>query len=393
MDALSPTDALCREDNGPLLLGYAWALVSLAVLTVALRIFFRMRARKGMHSDDYFVMASLAVGLVGAAFLTKLVQSGGGQHLSCLPRGSIYPVNKWSLLAQVFNVIGIGLVKISVCLCVLRLIDRVRRRLSQFLWVLLAFVAVSHFVQVVIFLLYCRPLNALWDPKVKGTCLDALTDLLCAGIPIFVIHRIRMNTRSKVALCVLMSLGIVTAGCAIAKAITVEVILGDDYTWAILDPAIFTITEHYAGITIASMPALNPLFSKVLGTKGSSQGSSKRSFRKIESAGVGLRVPQAYSASERSSIPEDKIRANTDYRASSQLEFEVSRDREPSDGGALPDFLLRESGNSWAQGPDIELAQKATMNTGGYRHIDNASDVSSALGKNHSAVSAGRRVS
>lgn len=78
-------------------------------------------------------------------------------------------------MAQIFNVIGIGLVKISVCLCVLRLIDRVRRRLSQFLWVLLAFVAVSHFVQVVIFLLYCRPLNAMWDPKVKGTCFSAHT--------------------------------------------------------------------------------------------------------------------------------------------------------------------------------------------------------------------------
>lgn len=102
-----------------------------------------------------------------------LVQSGGGQHIFCLPQGSIYPVTKWSLLAQICNVIGIGLVKISVCLCVLRLIDRVRRRLSQFIWVLLAVVAISHFVQVVIFLLYCRPLNALWNPKVKGTCLSA----------------------------------------------------------------------------------------------------------------------------------------------------------------------------------------------------------------------------
>lgn len=59
MDALSSTNALCRENNGPLLLGYAWALISLAVLTVALRIFFRLRARNGMHWDDYFVAASL----------------------------------------------------------------------------------------------------------------------------------------------------------------------------------------------------------------------------------------------------------------------------------------------------------------------------------------------
>lgn len=101
------------------------------------------------------------------------MQTGGGKHIYCLPPGQIYPVLKWSLLAQVCNVLGIGLVKISVCLCVLRLIDRARRRLSQFLWVLVAFVAASHSVQVLIFLLQCRPLNALWDPKVKGTCFSA----------------------------------------------------------------------------------------------------------------------------------------------------------------------------------------------------------------------------
>lgn len=110
------------------------------------------------------------VGLIGGGFLTKLVEVGAGQHLSCLPHGQIYPVFKWSLLAQVCNVLGIGLVKISVCLCVLRIVDRARRRLSQFLWILIAVVAVSHLVQAIIFLIQCRPLNALWNPKVKGTC-------------------------------------------------------------------------------------------------------------------------------------------------------------------------------------------------------------------------------
>ncbi|KAI4147929.1 MAG: hypothetical protein LQ341_001701, partial [Variospora aurantia] len=322
-------------------------------------------------------MASLAIGIVGAAFLTMLVQSGGGQHIFCLPRGSIYPVTKWSLLAQICNVIGIGLVKISVCLCVLRLIDRVRRRLSQFIWVLLAVVAISHFVQVVIFLLYCRPLNALWNPKVKGTCLDALTDLLCAGIPIFVIHRLHMNYRSKIALCVLMSLGLVTAGCAIAKAITLKAILGKDYTWAITDPAIFTITEHYAGITIASMPALKPLFSKVLGTTVSSPSSSKRSFRKVKPPSAGQRLTQAHTASGRSSIRGDKLEAEAKagYRVSSQLEFEVSQDYEPSDA-ALAEYFRR-ANNSWAQEPDIELKQKPAIEPGGYTHIDDASDASS----------------
>ena len=38
--------------------------------------------------------------------------------------------------------------------------------------------------------------------------LDAFTDLVCAGIPIFVIYRLQMNIRTKVALCVLMGLGV-----------------------------------------------------------------------------------------------------------------------------------------------------------------------------------------
>ena len=38
--------------------------------------------------------------------------------------------------------------------------------------------------------------------------LDAITDLVCAGIPAFVILRLQMNTRTKVGLCFLMGLGV-----------------------------------------------------------------------------------------------------------------------------------------------------------------------------------------
>ncbi|KAI4207934.1 MAG: hypothetical protein LQ346_000271 [Caloplaca aetnensis] len=377
MSVKIPTPPLCQEDHGPLLLGLGWGLLGLALLIVATRIYFRLGLRNGLHADDYFVVASLIVGIVGAAFLTKLVEFGGGRHIYCLPRGHIYPVLKWSLLAQICNVIGIGLVKISVCLCVLRLVDRARRRLSQFLWVLIAFVAASHFVQVLIFLIQCRPLNALWDPTVKGTCfsahvvytagytnygLDALTDIVCACIPIFVIQRLQMNKRTKTALCLLMGLGVFTAGCAIAKCITLRALFDKDYTWAIIDPAVWTITEHYLGITVASMPALKPLFSKILDATTSHSSGSKRSFQKIDPAGV-LLSPQPHTASGRSSIRANDIRVKTEIRYSSALELEVGRDYE----GALPDFL-RESGNSWAHGPDNELARNSSLRTGGYTH-------------------------
>ena len=47
-----------------------------------------------------------------------------------------------------YQIIGIGLVKISVCLCVLRVIDKVGKMLSRFLWIIIIFVSLSHLAQV-----------------------------------------------------------------------------------------------------------------------------------------------------------------------------------------------------------------------------------------------------
>ncbi|KAL8738231.1 MAG: hypothetical protein Q9181_000957 [Wetmoreana brouardii] len=389
MEAFPGSDALCNEHRGSSLLAIGWTLLGLAALTVTMRLYFRSGLRNGINWDDYFIMAALVVGIIGAAFLTKLVQAGGGSHIFCLPPGQIYPVLKWSLLAQVCNVIGIGLVKISVCLCVLRLIDRARRKLSQFLWVLIAFVATSHMVQVMIFLVQCRPLNAVWDPKVNGTCfssrviytagyanygLDALTDLICAGIPIFVIHQLQMNIRTKVAVGFLMSLGVLTAGCATAKAITIKGLFGKDYTWAIITPGILTITEHYLGIIIASMPALKPLFNKVLeSTVSSPNNSSKRSFQKIESSNAGSHVPQSHATSGRNSLRGDSMRKPPGFRPTSQLELETSRDYELSDATAWPGFA-RQPANNWARGSRVEKLDEADIHIRGYKHINHAPD-------------------
>lgn len=74
-----------------------------------------------------------------------------------------------------------------------------------------------------------------------------------------------------------MGVGSLTAGCAIAKAVTLKGVFAEDYTWAITKPAICTIVEHLSSLTLISLPALKPLFNKVL---DASRGvSSKRSNR------------------------------------------------------------------------------------------------------------------
>ena len=208
-----------------------------------------------------------------------MIASGMGRHVSCLPPQSVITMLEFSAISEGLNVFGIGLVKISVCLALLRVVERARRGITLFLWSLLVLVATTHLALAMLFFLHCRPLARLWNPKVNGSCMstytrvlvayvgfaiDVVTDLLCAGIPVLVIHRLQMAFRTKVALCVLMGLGVFTAGCAVAKAVTLRGVFADDYTFGFTKPATWAAVEQFVGIIIASIPALRPLLSGFL---------------------------------------------------------------------------------------------------------------------------------
>ena len=219
------------------------------------------------------------IGIVAGGFFTKMITSGMGRHVSCLPPQSVISMLEFSAISEALNTLGIGAVKVTVCLTLLRVVERGRRRISRFLWFLLVFVAVTHLAVAMLFFLHCRPLAALWNPQVRGSCMsthttvlagyvgfaiDVVTDIVCAGIPILVIHRLQMNLQTKIALCLLMGLGVFTAGCAVAKAITLKGVFAKDYTWGFTKPATWAAVEQFVGIIISSVPALRPLFSGVL---------------------------------------------------------------------------------------------------------------------------------
>lgn len=98
--------------------------------------------------------------------------AGMGRHIYCLPSEQILDLKKWALLSQIGVSITLGLMKISVCLFVLRVVDKARKGIAKALWLLIYFVALTHILQVIMYVIQCRPLAALWNTKVKGQCLS-----------------------------------------------------------------------------------------------------------------------------------------------------------------------------------------------------------------------------
>ena len=110
------------------------------------------------------------VGLPDPFLVTKWVRVGLGKHIECLDPTRAYATLQWGIAAQAHHIVCLGLVKVSLCLCVLRVIDRVERRFATFLWVNIALVGTVHLAQLAMLLAECRPLNALWDLRVHGSC-------------------------------------------------------------------------------------------------------------------------------------------------------------------------------------------------------------------------------
>lgn len=167
-----------------------WSFTIIAVVVVLLRLYCRTKFGEGFGWDDYvFIMGAVSflpfeigdleactdeaeqtVGLPGPFLTTKWIQTGLGKHIECIGAARATATVQWSIATQADHIVCLGLVKISLCLCVLRVIDRVERRIASFLWVNIALVGAIHVAQLAMLLAECRPLNALWNPMIHGRC-------------------------------------------------------------------------------------------------------------------------------------------------------------------------------------------------------------------------------
>ncbi len=168
------------------------------------------------------------------------VANGLGRHVDSLTPEERSGFLKWTLIAEIQVVIGTSFTKVSVCAFVLRIFKRTNKMLAYFIYGLVTLVTVTTVALVITFSLQCRPLNALYDPRVAGTCysqhvtfsvaygqggelarivvcasithviiaVSIFTDFLCAGLPFFIVRKLQMKKRIKIGISLIMGLGI-----------------------------------------------------------------------------------------------------------------------------------------------------------------------------------------
>ena len=137
--------------------------------------------------------------------------------------------------------VGTALVRVSVCLFVLRLVPATQISYRRWIWGLVIFNAVVTLAVFLAFCLQCIPLSALWDHSVKARCIQraemtkiaqfqgsawfqaystvglcaytnagvaAITDFLCVLLPMMLLRTLRVCLRDKVAIFFMLGLGL-----------------------------------------------------------------------------------------------------------------------------------------------------------------------------------------
>ncbi|KAK3614080.1 hypothetical protein LTR56_027494 [Elasticomyces elasticus] len=238
------TDAnYLAENNAANILALVGSLGFVAVVVVAMRLYVRVRILKSTGMDDYLIAASMVLGIGMFVCFVGETYNGLGRHYSTTTFGEQEIYLKWIFAHSVCTTTALSLVKVSIACFLMRLAPR--RSWQWFLWATIV--------------------------------IGVVTDFLFATIPIPIVMQLHLDLRSRVVLAVVMSLGYIACGAAVAKSIFLWNYPKDKdrtfHDWFFVLAAI----ELYLGILSASLPSLKRLATRFFERARTMLSSSRQS--------------------------------------------------------------------------------------------------------------------
>ena len=210
---------------------------------------------------------------VGKGFVVTEVSYGLGQHRADLSIEQYRNFLKYYYLDTAQFFLALATCKISICLFLLRLSQF--NRLRRTLYGLIAFLIITHLALFFLEIFQCNPVDKVWNLADPGRCMSQqtimniliaqcvfsfVTDFICAAFPIVLLRNLHIKRQSKIALCCLMGLGIITGGIAIARTATAWQVKSDDLSWVGVPNAMTRIFEVNIGNIAACVPILKPFW-------------------------------------------------------------------------------------------------------------------------------------
>ncbi|PYH80047.1 hypothetical protein BO82DRAFT_120123 [Aspergillus uvarum CBS 121591] len=281
------TDVDFSESRAAEIHAVAWVFTGIAIAVVALKLFARGHVAKSLGWDDFFIFFSMGLSIIAAAFVSYAVTLGLGRHTAAViaDHGTDRYVQtaKWQIIAFPFNIGAFSFPNISIAILVSHLLDPNPLR-TRCLYAMVTMQVVFAMVSVFIVFFQCRPTQKLWDASREGQCWDAsvfddfsywvsayttMTDIVLAVVPIRVFWKLQMRTSTKVGVCIMMGLTLLSAIVTIVKATYLHLFTDrTDPLYNVVPLVVWGLIEQNVVIVAACIPTLRPFFRKAFESKG-----------------------------------------------------------------------------------------------------------------------------
>ncbi|KAJ5881366.1 uncharacterized protein N7529_000038 [Penicillium soppii] len=257
-----------------------WIFTGVAMAAVFLKLFTRMESSR-IGWDDFFIFFSLAISIIATAFVSYSVTLGLGRHTSAVvAEHGIERYEQtafWQIIAFPFNIGAFSFPNISIAILIVHLLDPHSLR-KWFLYAMVTFQVIFAMISVLIVFFQCKPTAMLWNPTLKGTCWSSdvfdnfsywvsayttVTDIVLAIVPISAFWKLQMPFSTKLGVCIMMGLTMLSAIVTIVKATYLHLFTNrSDPLWAVVPLVLWGLIEQNVVIVAACIPTLRPFFRK-----------------------------------------------------------------------------------------------------------------------------------
>ncbi|GLI82140.1 hypothetical protein PoHVEF18_010541 [Penicillium ochrochloron] len=212
-----------------------WVFTGIAIAAVFLKIFTRVESKRAGW-DDFFIFFSMALSVIATAFVSYSVTLGLGRHAAAVVAEhgmeGYERTAYWQIIAYPFNIGAFSFPNISIAILIVNLLDPnpLRARLLYAMVILQVMIAM---ISVFLVFFQCNPTAMLWNPTLNGKCWSpdifngfsywvsaytTFTDIVLAVVPIMAFWKLHMRTSTKISVCIMMGLTMLSAIVTIVKA-------------------------------------------------------------------------------------------------------------------------------------------------------------------------------
>ncbi|KAL4800799.1 hypothetical protein BDV19DRAFT_383820 [Aspergillus venezuelensis] len=281
-----------------------WVFTGTAIATVALKVAAR----------------HMGLSIIAAALVSYSVTLGLGRHTAAVvAEHGMERVTKtayWQILGFPFNIGSFSFPNISIAILINNLLDPnpLRSRLLLGMSILQVIFAL---ISVILIFAQCKPTAALWDHSIQGHCwpqhifydfmywtsaYTAMTDIILAIVPITVFWKLQMRRSTKIGVCIMMGLTLLSAVVTIVKATYLPLFTDiEDPLYNVTPLVVWGLIEQNVVIVAACIPTLRPFFRRAFESRESSNNTSSRrtgSAIKLSSNPSGIRSKRGPSTTE-----------------------------------------------------------------------------------------------